>query len=307
MLKVTAEMSDYIQKKLKKLKATDDDVVKWANVNGYGNLLPGNIALVKQIYVDEHDDEELEFPDLEMRGERVLVREIPSEKWVIIRVFMFKIVRTTSYPMCPEKGCYSRVKESYCQAPEDKSHGYVAEAAKGLRDYYLAGDGGTDGERVYVIVPAKYAMNGYNFEKQWCDVKGIWNAQLEGFFASAILPIGKEELERGGIATPVSELVRDDDEEIAEIPRGLDLSAFAEKPTEKVEKVSVDESTARFRSELAQFQQIIPFFNGYYLHQFNEFITGNDITTPLKKLIEETPGCRIEGEGSDAKVFYTKP
>jgi hypothetical protein len=302
-------MSDYIQKRMKKLKVNDEDIVKWANANGYASLLPGNIAMVRQIYIDAHDDEELEYPDLEMRGKRVAVKDIPLEEWVIIRVFMFKIARTTKYSMCPEPGCYARVQDSECKAREEKSHGYVAEPTVGIRHYYLAGDGDKDGKSTYVIVPAKYAMNGYNFEKSWCDVKGVWNDQLEGFYANVIMPLSEEELKRTGVAIPeISSEASSEEEEVAEIPTNLDLSAFTKKK-EEASTAPVDEDKARYEAELKNFLQIIPFFGAgnYTIADFDDFITSNEIKTPLTKLIENTPGCRVEGEGRNAKVFYTKP
>jgi hypothetical protein len=299
-------MSDYIIKRMEKLQVTDEDIVQWANANGYGSLLPDNLAMVRQIYIDANDDDELEFPDLEMRGKRVAVKDIPPEEWVIIRVFMFKIARTTGYPMCPEDKCYARVSDSTCQAREEKSHGYVAEAAKGVRHYYLAGDAGEGAERVYVIVPAKYAMNDFDFEYQWCDVKGIWNDTLEGFFANTIIKLSDEELARSGVQIPVVEErpdAEDETEEVVELPKGLDLSAFAKKPTEsKAPEVLVDEDQARLKAELANFLQIIPFFSGYALSAFDEFIHSNDIKTPIEELIEQTPGCSLVGD----KVIYVK-
>jgi hypothetical protein len=304
-------MSDYIKKRMAKLKVTDEGIIKWANANGYDSLLPGNIGMVRQIYIDAHDEEELEFPDLEMRGKRVTVAGIPSEEWVILRVFMFKIARTTTYPMCPEDGCYARVSNSECQARGDKSHGYVADPTKGIRQYYFAGDGGEEGEGTYVIVPAKYAMKGYNFEKQWCDVKGIWNDTLEGFFANLIMPLSKEEMEKGGIdtPTPTSKPEVEEGDEIVELPKGLDLTAFTKKPLaeEKAEAEPVSEADAVFQAELKNFQQIIPFFPNYLLSQFDTFIESNDIKTPIAELVKATPGCRIEGEGEAAKVIYEKP
>jgi len=296
-------MSAYIKKRMEKLKVTDDDIVKWADANGYGSLLPGNIGMVRELYIDANDDEELEFVDLEMRGKRVLVKEIPMEEWVILRVFMFKIARTTTYPMCPEIGCYAKVANAECQNKKDP-HGYVSEPTKGIRQYYRAGDGGPQGDSVYVIVPAKYVMNGYNFEGIWCDVKGIWNPTLEGFFANTILPINGDDVKQGEIMTPepMSTTSTEEGEEVISLPKGLDYSAFTKK-TPTAEGPPEDEALARFKSELMQFMQIIPFFGGYTLDQFSGFITSNDIITPLEKLIEATPGCSLDGN----KVIYVKP
>jgi len=303
-------MSSYIQKKMEKLKVTDEDIIRWAKENGYASLL-GNIGLIRQIYIDAEDDEELEFPDLEMHGTRVSVKDIPLEEWVVLRIFMFKIARTTIYNMCPETNCYARVSNSECQAREEKSHGYVTEPVKGIRHYYRAGDGGEDGKSIFVIVPAKYAMNEYNFEHQWCDVKGIWNDSLEGFYANLILPISEEELEKGGIDAPIppSRPEVEEGEVIADtLPKGLDYSAFSKKPAEEP-KEDISEADSLLKSELVQFAQIIPFFGkgNYGLSDFDDFMESNKIQTPLIKLIEGTPGCSIKGDGPTAKVFYEKP
>jgi hypothetical protein len=298
-------MAAFITKQLEKLGKTDEDVEVWAKDNGYGTLLPNNLELVRQIYLDAHDVE-LEYPDLEMRGRRVLVTEIPNEEWVILRVFMHKIARTTTYPMCPEEGCYSKVANGDCTNKKDP-HGYVAEPVQGIRHYYKAGD---ESGSVYIIVPAKYAMNGYVFEHMWCDVKGIWNEKLEGFFSNLILPVNGDEPQSGSVIVPkpisTSKAEEEEEETSVNLPKGLDVTMFATKSKPKEEQALTDEEV-KFRAELANFQQIIPFFSGHLVSQFDTFIQSNKIQTPIDKLVEATPNCHFEGEGEQRRIIYKEP
>lgn len=294
-------MSAIIRKELEKLEKTDADVIQWAKEHGYGEFLPDNIKLVRQIYLDAHDVV-LEFPDLEMRGTKVSVKDIPAEEWVIIRAYMFKIARKTTYPMCPEEGCYSRVKNSECQAREDKSHGYVAEPVKGIRHYYMAGDGK---DNVYVIVPAKYAMNGYDFEGMWCDIKGIWNSTLDGFFANLILQVNGEDAQTGEVIKPETlEIDEAEPEEAIEVPKGVDVSMFASKPKPKEETAATDEKDIVYQAELKNFAQIIPFFSGHLVAQFDEYMNKNNIKSSIEDLVKDTAGCSFEGEGDARKIIF---
>jgi hypothetical protein len=302
-------MSILVDKKLEALKTTEEEVFKWAKENGYGQLLPGNPTLVKQIWLDAHD-EPIEFPELGMRGRRVTVSNMPTdgEEWVVMRLYMAKIAKTVKYPMCPEPGCYAKVKDNKCTAKNP--HGFVDEASEGFRQYYAAGDG-SENKTIFVIVPAKYAMKSINFEKMWCDVKGIFNEQLGGLYADLILPISDESapIHVTEAAQPKRKVVvppLEEGEQEVELPKGVDVSSFAQKPKEEPKKQVSDEDT-RKQSEQKQFQQIVPFFSGHLLLQFQDFVEHNKIKTPIEELIKLTPGCRIEGEGKDAKVFYDTP